>query len=369
VFSAAYEYPLALVLACFLRQAASAKPERPRWSDVAAPLMLLAVTTTLVLAWSSIGAISPLLQTAGLILPPFWAFFSRRNGVRFGLAVAAVLVPFTVAHNSPGLLHQERSFFGVYRVRLEPDAPRIDLVDGTILHGAEATDPARWRDELTYYYPGGPIGQYFAALRAASPGRQRVGVIGLGTGTLACYAQPGEDWTFYEIDAAVERLARDTRYFHFLEQCGAGDRIVLGDARISLAREPQARYDLLILDAFSSDAIPIHLLTREALQLYFAKLGEHGTILLHISNSHLKLWPMLDVLARELGLATRHQVFMPTPAQVADGAKASEWLALARDDADLAFLDKAPRWKAERPPYAVAGWSDDFSNLLSVIEW
>jgi hypothetical protein len=369
VFSAAYEYPLALVLACFLRQAASTAAERPRRIDVAAPLMLLAVTVAVVLGWNAIGAISPLLQTAALIFLPLSVFLFRRNGVRFGLAVAAVLVPFTLAHNSPGLLHQERSFFGVYRVRLEAGAPLIDLVDGTILHGAESTDPARWRDELTYYYPAGPIGQYFTALRAALPGRQRVGVIGLGTGALACYAQPGEDWTFYEIDGAVERLARDTRYFHYLEQCGGADRIVLGDARISLAREPQARYDLLILDAFSSDAIPIHLLTREALQLYLAKLGAHGTILLHISNSHLKLWPMLDSLARELGLAARHQVFMPSPAQAADSAKASEWLALARDDADLAFLDSAPRWKSEQPAYGVTGWSDDFSNLLSVVEW
>jgi len=274
-----------------------------------------------------------------------------------------------VAHNSPGLLHQERSFFGVYRVKLDPNAPVIDLIDGTVLHGAEAIDPARWRNELSYYDPAGPIGQYFTALRQASPAHQRVGVIGLGTGALACYAQQGDDWTFYEIDPAVVRLAEDTRYFHYLEQCGA-DRIVLGDARISLASEPPARYDLLVLDAFSSDAIPMHLLTREAVRLYLAKLGEHGTILMHVSNSHLKLWPMLDALAGQLGLATRHQLFMPTPAQAAAGARASEWIAFARDDADLAFLDgTTPGWKNEHPEKDVVGWSDDFSNILSVIRW
>jgi hypothetical protein len=369
VFSAAHEYPLALVFACVLRQAASATPLRLRWSDIAAPLGLLAVVLAILAGWDMLGRSALPLQALGLILPPLSVFLFRGHGVRFAIAVAAVLVPFMVAHNSPGLLHQERSFFGVYRVKLDQNAPVIDLIDGTVLHGAEATDPAHWRDELSYYHQAGPAGQYFAALRDAAPGPKRVGAIGLGTGTLACYARPGDDWTFYEIDPAVLSLAEDTRYFHFLEQCGSG-RIVLGDARLSLAREPPARYDLLILDAFSSDAIPMHLLTREAVQLYLAKLGAHGTILMHISNSHLDLWPMLDALARQLGLATRHQLFMPTPAQAATDARAAEWIAFARDDADLAFLDgTTPGWKNEHPAKDVAGWSDDFSNLLSVIRW
>lgn len=370
VFSAAYEYPLVLLCACLLRQAAAPTVERLRWSDVVAPLGLLAIVLAVLGAWDFLGRVAPMVQTAALILLPLSVFLFRGNGVRFAVAAASVLVPFMVAHNNAGLLHQERSFFGVYRVRLDPAAPVIDLVDGTVLHGVEATDPARWRDELSYYYRGGPIGHYFAALRAASPGDQRVGVIGLGTGALACYAQPGDDWSFYEIDPAVVRLARDTRYFHYLEQCGPADRIVLGDARISLGSEPAARYDVLILDAFSSDAIPMHLLTREALQLYLAKLSPHGTILLHISNARLRLWPMLDSLARDLGLATRHQLFAPTPGQAADTARSSEWLALARNDADLAFLDgTASGWKNEHPIEDVAGWSDDFSNLLSVIHW
>ena len=332
VFSAAYEYPLALVVACVLRKAATTTRQRLRLIDLAAPLCMLAVMATMLSTWDLLGRISPL--------------------------------------HAPGLLHQERSFFGVYRVKLDADAPVVDLSNGTTIHGAEAIEPARWREELRYYHPAGPVGRYFATLRDASPGRQRVGVIGLGTGALACYAQSGDDWSFYEIDPVVVRLARDTRYFHYLEQCGAADRIVLGDARISLAREPQARYDLLILDAFSSDAIPMHLLTREALQLYLAKLSEHGTILLHISNTHLKLWPMLDSLARELGLVTRHWFFIPTPAEAADTANPSEWLALARADADLAFLDgTTPGWKNEHPTKNVVGWSDDFSNLLSVIHW
>jgi hypothetical protein len=369
VFSGAYEYPLALLLACVLRQGASATPQRVGWRDIAAPLGLFAIVLAILLGWEMLGKSALPLQALGLVLPALSVILFRGNGVRFGLAVAAVLVPFMIAHGSPGLLHQERSFFGVYRVKLDPNASVVDLIDGTVLHGAEATDPARWRDELSYYDPAGPIGQYFTALRDASPGHQRVGVIGLGTGALACYAQPGDDWTFYEIDPAVVRLAKDTSYFHYLEQCGV-DRIVLGDARVSLTSEPQARYDLLVLDAFSSDAIPMHLLTREALQLYLAKLGAHGTILMHISNSHLLLWPMLDALAGQLGLATRHQLFSPTPAQIAADAKASEWVAFARADADLAFLDGTTSgWKNEHPDNDVVGWSDDFSNLLSVIRW
>ncbi|HEY1502721.1 MAG TPA: fused MFS/spermidine synthase [Stellaceae bacterium] len=370
VFSGAYEYPLALLLACLLRQAASTAPQRPGWRDIVAPLGLFAIVLAILLGWEVLGRSALPLQAMGLLLPPLSVVFFRGNGLRFGLAVAAVMVPFMVAHNSPGLLHQERSFFGVYRVKTDPSAPAIDLIDGTVLHGAEATDPAHWRDELSYYDPAGPIGQYFTALHAASSGPQRIGVIGLGTGALACYAQPGENWSFYEIDPAVLRLAQDKRYFHYLEQCGADDRVILGDARVSLTREPAERYDTLVLDAFSSDAIPMHLLTREALQLYLDKLGAHGTILMHISNSHLQLWPMLDALARQLGLATRHQLFMPTPAQIEADARASEWLAFARTDADLAFLDgTTPGWKNEHPGTDVVGWSDDFSNLLSVIRW
>ena len=369
LFSGAYEYSLALLLACVLRQAASPAPWRVGGRDIAAPLGLFAIVLAVLLGWDVLGEKAPALQALGLFLPPLSVFLFRGNGLRFGLAVAAVLVPFMVAHTSPGLLHQERSFFGVYRVKLDPKAPVIDLIDGTVLHGAETTDPAQWREPLSYYSRSGPIGQYFAALRAASPETRRVGVIGLGTGALACYGQPGEDWTFYEIDPAVLRLAEDARYFHYLEQCGAG-RVVLGDARISLMSEPPARYDLLVLDAFSSDAIPMHLLTREALQLYLAKLGVHGTILMHVSNSHLQLWPMLDALARQLGLATRHQLFMPTTAQLAGSARPSEWVAFARADADLAFLDgKTPGWKNEHPSEDVAPWSDDFTNLLSVIRW
>jgi spermidine synthase len=285
------------------------------------------------------------------------------------LAVAAVLVPTTIDRSSAGVFEQQRSFFGVHRVKTDPSAPMLDLAHGTTLHGAEFIDPALWQTEVRYYYSGGPMGQFFARLRAARPAPQRVSVTGLGTGALACYAAPGEAWTFYEIDPVVVRIAHDTRYFHYLDKCGANTRIVLGDARLSLKAGPSHRYDILILDAFSSDAIPMHLLTKEAIELYLDQLAPSGVMLLHISNRNLEMTPMLASLARDLGLAGRHQLYLPTAAEMAESAIGSEWVVLARSQADLAFLDGEPRWGALTSERYVSAWTDDFSNIISVLKW
>jgi spermidine synthase len=325
LFSSTYEYQLALVLGCLLRRAATSAPKMPRLTYRHAALTVLAVAAV------------------------------------FGLVAGAGAMQ--------GTLYQERSFFGVHRVVRDANAPKLDLVHGVILHGAELTDPARWREELGYYHAVGPAGQFFSALRAVRPEPLRIAVAGLGTGTLACYARPDEAWTFYEIDPAVERIARDTRFFHYLERCGAKARIVLGDARLSLQAGPGRHYDVLVLDAFSSDAIPIHLLTREALRVYVDQMADAGVLVLHISNQHLKLWPMLHALAGELGLADRHQLFLPTPEETEKFALGSEYVVLARRDADLAFLDAEPRWSRQPPARSMRPWSDDFSNIVSVMEW
>jgi hypothetical protein len=366
LFSATYEYPLALVCCCLLRHwAGAARPAR--WGDTLLPLALLAGTCALILGWEVIGHASPGLLAGTVLLPPIAVFFLSGRSLAYALAVAAVLAPVTIERNTAGILDHERSFFGVHRVKVDADLPALDLVHGTVSHGAEFTDPARWRDEIRYYHPAGPLGQLFAALLAFRSEPQRIAVIGLGSGALACYGRADDSLTFFEIDAAVERFARDTRYFHYLEQCGRRSKIVLGDARLSLNAATSDRFDLLILDAFSSDAIPVHLLTREALQLYLDRLAEHGLLLLHISNQHLKLWPMLHATAAEMGLAQRHQLFLPSAEQKAAGATGSEWIVMSRSEADLAFLDAKPFWTRAAPSRLVRPWTDDFSNILSVI--
>ncbi len=369
LFSSTYEYPLVLILACLLRLTARGRPERLNRRDILFPAALLLYVVVLIRCWSSLDAAGQVLHWLAVIAVPAAVFSLSGRAVRFALAVAAVLVPVTVARSTDGVLDQARSFYGVYRVKVDPSAPMLDLIDGTVLHGAEFIDPAHWRDELRYYAEAGPLGQFFDALRAARPTPLHIGVTGLGTGALACYSRPDEAWTFFEIDPLVVDIARDTRFFHYLELCGQRARILLGDARLSLKSEPNDHFDVLILDAFSSDAIPIHLLTREALLLDLDKITDHGVILIHISNQHLKLAPELAATAHELGLVQRHQLFLPSAERKARMATGSEWVVLARRDADLAFLDRAPRWRPYVPTRTIAPWTDDFSNILSVMQW
>src|SRR5579862_43594 len=233
LFSSSYEYPLVLILSCALR-GASGPAVRPNKMDFLLPLAVLAAVVALIAGWSGLGVIEPAVVTVALLVIALAVFSLGNRALRFALAVAAVLVPTTLDRSTEGVLEQERSFFGVHRVLVDRAAPMLDLAHGTTLHGAELTDPAQWRTEVRYYYAGGPIGQFFARLRAVHPGPQRVSVTGLGTGALSCYALAGEPWTFYEIDPVVVRIAHDTRYFHYLEQCGGSTTIVLGDARLSL---------------------------------------------------------------------------------------------------------------------------------------
>jgi hypothetical protein len=192
---------------------------------------------------------------------------------------------------------------------------------------------------------------------------RRVAAVGLGTGTLACYGRKGEDWTFYEIDPAVEEIARDPDYFTFLRDCPA--KVVLGDARLSLAREADGTLGLVILDAFSSDAIPIHLLTEQALRLYLAKLDQDGVMLIHISNRYVDLAPVLGNLAQAIGLAGA----LRQDAEDKDNNRyGSDWAVLARRADTLApLLKHDPRWRELPLSHAIGVWRDDHANLIGAL--
>ena len=199
---------------------------------------------------------------------------------------------------------------------------------------------------------------------------KHVAVVGLGTGTLACYHKPGQTWTFYEIDPAVSRIALDGRWFTFVRDCAPGAPIVLGDARLSLQKAPAGAYDLIILDAYSSDAIPIHLITREALALYREKLAPGGAIVFHISNLYFDLGPVVTALASDAGMAARRM--HDSPIAAADdslGKWASEWVMVARDSADFGVLTRVARWVTDRRDPAIAVWTDDFSSALSALRF
>lgn len=199
---------------------------------------------------------------------------------------------------------------------------------------------------------------------------KKAGVVGLGAGSLACYARPHQAWTYFEIDPVMEKLARDERFFTYLRDARGDMRVVVGDARRSLAAERDAAFDLLVLDAYSSDAIPIHLVTREALALYLRKLAPGGVLAFHISNLHLDLEPVFGNLARDAHLVCRVRDDTDLPEAVrALGKAPSVWLVMGRTADDLGVLTGNSRWIPARADDRLAVWTDDYSSLLSVFRW
>jgi spermidine synthase len=206
----------------------------------------------------------------------------------------------------------------------------------------------------------------FAALKERLAGA-RIAVTGLGAGAIACYAEPGQDWTFYEIDPAVVAIARDPRYFTLLRDCAPDARVVLGDARLTLAEAPDAHYRLIILDAFSSDSVPVHLINREAVRLYLAKLEAGGVLVFNITNRYLDLVPVLAALATDaelVGYVRGDAAVEPERHRYSSG-----WVIVGRSTADIASLAADPRWVALAAVRNGRPWTDDFSNVVGAFRW
>jgi hypothetical protein len=262
------------------------------------------------------------------------------------------------------VLHAERDFFGTHRV-VESDGLHV-MMHGTTNHGVQSIDPSRRLEPLSYYGRPGPVSQVFDRLRPPEA-RWNVGIVGLGTGSLASYARPGSRWTFYEINPAVERMARDPDLFTLLDSSAGHVRVVLGDARLSL-RATTERYDALVLDAFSSDAIPVHLFTREAVQLYMARLTPHGVLVFHISNRFLNLAPVAAHIVQAEGLTAILRNHLVSLAQSRAGLSSSNWIVVARNAQDLEPMSQDQRWNFIEGE-ATEAWTDDFSNIWQVFSW
>jgi hypothetical protein len=230
----------------------------------------------------------------------------------------------------------------------------------------QATAASRQAEALTYYHATGPFGDAWRSLPGAR-GRA-IAVVGLGVGTLATYAAPDQRWTFFEIDPAIERIARTSSSFTFLDRCGERCRVIVGDARLSLARMPERAYDLLILDAFSSDSIPVHLMTREAVSLYRSRLAPGGALVMHISNRHLRLAPIVARLAADSGLYAAERLEAGGSGW-AEGTSGSHWIVLAQNASDVTPLVAADGWAPLQPSASTPLWTDDFSNILSVLSF
>jgi hypothetical protein len=263
-----------------------------------------------------------------------------------------------------------RSYFGVYTVRNDSDDLRV-LAHGTTAHGSQLLTKGKERELTTYYSGFSGVGQALLKLPQIAGPKARVGAVGLGTGTLSCYTRPGQDWRFYEIDPAMVDIARGS--FSFLARCNPGVKIVLGDARLSLAAAPTDSLDLLVLDAFSSDAIPMHLLTREAFQIYGRVLDRSGMLLVHISNRFLQLEPVVAAIAREGGWhAARYDDSVPRNSEYYRYISSSNWVLMTRDPAVLRAVTSDPppegKWRPLKEDAAFAGWSDDYGSILPLLK-
>lgn len=260
-----------------------------------------------------------------------------------------------------------RSYFGIYTVRDYPDRKIRTLAHGTTLHGQQSTDPVLRRSPMTYYGPTSGVGIAFANSQRLYGPRGRIGVVGLGTGTLACYRKPGQHWRFFEIDPAVLEYSRNGT-FTYLADCASDAEVLLGDARLELAAMPKGSLDLLAVDAFSSDAIPLHLLTDEAFGVYLDGLSPRGILLVHISNRFIELEPVLAAVAEKRGLAVAVREDNPADRSV---VTPSNWVAMSRDPAQieaLRALDPASSWQPLLKP-APGVWTDDHASILPYIRW
>ena len=241
------------------------------------------------------------------------------------------------------------------------------LVHGTTLHGMQWVEPLRCDEPFSYYHRAGPAGQVFATFGEA-PRAMEIGVVGLGTGGLSAFAARAQRWTYFEIDPAVVRIASNTDWFCYLARLQVKPRILLGDARLSLEADT-VRYDLLVLDAYTSDAIPVHLLTREAFRQYFDRIRPGGVLALHLSNRHFDLERVVGRIAHESGLAHRIRADgAPSKEEAARGAVSSVWAVVAREEPDLAPLAGDKRWRSLRLAPTSPLWTDDYSSLVSVLK-
>ena len=371
IFNGNYEYPILIALALLCMPGLVTGGSRKALTE-AAPW--LAASAALALLWY----VTRFQPSATLELPfqvllallAAAMLFQRQRPMRF---FGLVILSFSVtALWRPGIapIETARSFFGVHKVAEVNDGRARLLYHGTTIHGAQ-----RLRNDdgtpvsgpllpQTYYYPGGPFAEAIGAVRAARGSLNHVAVVGLGTGTLACHSKGSEHWTFFEIDPEVIRIARDPRRFEFLSRCAPESPVIAGDARLTLEASTD-RYDLIVLDAFSSDTIPVHLLTREAVAGYLSKLSPHGVLLLHISNRHLDLTPVVAKVAQSLGLA----------AFVREDRSAGDLLTTLKADARLVVLTRdaadagsvAGNWMPLRPDQSSALWTDDYSNILGIM--
>ncbi|NLS73567.1 class I SAM-dependent methyltransferase [Bradyrhizobium brasilense] len=375
-FSWVAEYPILLALAALCRPPGGAE-RLPRWSAWYWPFLAVLAVALIAPSYSAgdifnwfdvhrvrvIGAVGVLSALLALAL--------NANRWKIFATVVVALVVLRAYPSDDGRVETVRSFFGVHKIVVTPNGQYHVLMHGTTIHGAEkfknddGTPVAGKPEPISYYYKDGGIGRAITAIRERKGAPLKVAVIGLGSGTLTCASAPGEDWRFFEIDQSMVDTARDPKYFTYIQNCEPNLKPVIGDARLTFAKEPDGLYDLIIVDAYSSDAIPIHLATEEAMAIYKEKLAPQGAVVMHVSNRHLELASVV------VGIADAND--MKSWVYSEDSGRDNEYIfstsvvVSAREEEDVGKLASSDVWTETEADEKQRVWTDDYSNVLGAV--
>ena len=373
VFNSVIEYPM-LMIAGFatvgLVRGKAMFTKRLRWSLVLVPVVLALLFFT----QDFDAGNKHLIMMSWLLIALALLLVTSAEPIAQSIILLTVMLIYQSVSKIPAPVIQSRSFYGVLSVYPTADGRFNLLAHGTTKHGSQMRKDGNGLrltsnpEPQSYYYARGPFGSLIRHMRQGGNALENVAVVGLGTGSMLCYALPGENWSFYEIDPEVVRIARDPQYFTYLSDCGPS-RIVLGDGRLKLQQEDSAKFDLIVLDAFSSDSVPAHLMTVEALDGYLSRLKPDGMIVFHISNRFMELASVIEGAARARGLTAYYnsldlKYWSPDPAKL----DLRPFLAVvARSPQAFHGVESDPAWHPAKPEEVSPAWTDDYSNIIGAI--
>ena len=374
-FSWVAEYPILAALAVLCRPPAEERLQN--WNRWFWPLLVI-IAVLLIAPTYSNGKLYAWLEEQRVYVITVVAMIGmiltvlRVTGTaKFAGIIVLALVLVRAYPADDGRVETVRSFFGVHKIVVTANGQYHVLMHGTTIHGAEKFQsddgtPVTGRPEpITYYHKDGGIGQAIAAIRERKGAPLRVAVIGLGSGTLTCASEPGETWKFFEIDQSMVDTARDPKYFSYIQSCAPDLKPVIGDARLTFAREPDGIYDLIIVDAYSSDAIPIHLATEEAMEIYKDKLAPQGAVAMHVSNRHLELSSVVVGIAEANDL--KSWVYSEDSNRESEYIFATSVVVSAREETDVGKLASSEQWALTEADEHQRVWTDDYSNVLGAV--
>jgi len=378
VFVLPLEYGIILALVCFMRGITDpAKAFAPAWAGfkdalkrkdffhTGIPYVAVALAASIGVAYLKDFSLLHLLALMTFIMVLTMTIEKRWTFALCALAILAVHPPGSFWGNAlfDDIHYRDRNFFGVVRVADSEEAGVRSLLHGTTIHGTQPLDPAQKMVRLSYYSENSGISD---ALALGFNGAQKIGVLGLGIGVIACYQKDGRSFDFFEIDPAVTEVAENPELFTYLSDCGSPYEIVMGDGRLTIGDKPDGTYDIIVMDAFSSDSIPIHLLTLDAFQLYKKKLAPDGFIVINVSNRYLNLTPVIASNAKELGM----QAFIKR-------SKGGKIGTMPFYDAEFMAMTDNPRvidhltsreWKIVEPEPGFRLWTDQYSNITALFK-